>query len=175
MAHPNQVTTEFTLARTSLIIGAYAFAKRMRAHTPLTLVRDPGSKVNPNDVMVVLTTPADGKNHKIGYLPLQLADVIGPLMDKGVKVIARKSAIPIYGVCQLAYLKPDPEPVVEPAPEIVPVEQAAVPEPTGDPVGATGATGATGTPWTEIISPLTQEASNDEPTPQDDGDPSEGI
>lgn len=126
MASPNQVMTKFTLTRTSLTIGAYAYAKRMRQGQPLTLLREPMSKVNSNDVMVILTTKPDQKNHKIGYLPLGLADVIGPLMDKGVKVIARKAHTPIYGVCELAYIKPDEEPT--PAPEEI------APGATGAPV-----------------------------------------
>ena len=107
MANPKQVTTDFTLARTSLIMGAYAIAKNMRQNQPLVLIREPTSKVSPNDVMVVL--PQGQINRKIGYLPPGLAEKIAPLMDKGIKVIARKAPNVLYGICQLAYIKPDEE------------------------------------------------------------------
>ena len=105
MANPKQVTTDFTLARTSLIMGAYAIAKNMRQNQPLVLIREPTSKVSPNDVMVVL--PQGQINRKIGYLPPGLAEKIAPLMDKGVKVIARKAPNVLYGICQLAFLPPE--------------------------------------------------------------------
>lgn len=179
MANERQVTTDFTLARTSLIMGAYALAKNMRQRQSLVLVREPTSKVNPNDVMVVLPGLT---NRKIGYLPPGLAAKIAPLMDKGVKVIAQKAPNMLYGVMQLAYIPPDAEPVVEPAPptepvpEIVPIEEAAVPLPEG--VTQEDIDTATDLPpLGDSRRPLTepQEASNDEPTPLDDESPSEGL
>ncbi len=104
MADPRQVLTDFTLARTSLIMGAYALAKNLRQRQALVLVREPNSKVDPNDVMVVLPGLT---NRKIGYLPPGLAAKIAPLMDAGVKVIAQKAPNVLYGICQLAYLPPN--------------------------------------------------------------------
>ena len=117
MANPKQVTTDFTLARTSLIMGAYAIAKNMRQNQPLLLIREPTSKVSPNDVMVVL--PQGQINRKIGYLPPGLAEKIAPLMDKGVKVIARKAPNVLYGICQLAYIAPDEPPASEQLEQVI--------------------------------------------------------
>jgi hypothetical protein len=200
MANPKQVTTDFTLARTSLIMGAYALAKNMRQRQHLVLVREPTSTVSPNDVMVVLPGAA---NRKIGYLPPGLANKIAPLMDKGVKVIAQKAPNVLYGVCQLAYIPPDEEPVVEAAPApvepppIVPIEQAAVPESVYDPApltstpsradlvaegllpeGVTQADLDAGTelpPLGDSRRPHRKELPNDEPTPDDDSGPQEAL
>lgn len=130
MANPKQVTTDFTLARTSLITGAYALAQKMRQGQPLLLLREPTSKIDPNDVMVFLPTVAG--NRKIGYLPLGLAKEIAPLMDSGVKVIARKAPNVLYGVCQLAYIPPE-----EPAPLVATIQPVNQEEPLTAPVTAT--------------------------------------
>ena len=117
MANPRQITIDFTLARTSLIMGAYAIAKNMRQNQPLVLIREPTSKVSPNDVMVVL--PQGQINRKIGYLPPGLAEKIAPLMDKGIKVIARKAPNVLYGVMQLAYIAPDEPPAREQLEQVI--------------------------------------------------------
>ena len=134
MANPNQVTKDFTLARTSLIMGAYAIAQKLRQGEPLVLVREPTSKIHANDVMVVVTRP--GGNRKIGYLPLGLADEIAPIMDRGLKVIARKAPNVLYGVCQLAYIKPDEEPTPAPAPAPAPTDRTLDLEPPPEAVAS---------------------------------------
>ena len=138
-SNPKQVTKDFTLARTSLIMGAYALAQKMRQGQPLTLLREPTSKINPNDVMVVF--PTVGGNRKIGYLPLGLADEIAPLMDRGIKVIARKAPNVLYGVCQLAYVKPDD--VVEQAVEQAPADSRRRPRPRPRPSSSSARASAT--------------------------------
>jgi len=136
MASPNQVTKDFTLARTSLIMGAYAITQKLRQGQPLTLLREPTSKVYANDVMVVVATP--GGNRKIGYLPLGLADEIAPLMDRNIKVIARKAPNVLYGICQLAYIKPSEE--VNPETGLSGAEADLHPIPAEPPVLAPGVT-----------------------------------
>ena len=198
MANPKQVTTDFTLARTSLIMGAYAIAKNMRQNQPLLLIREPTSKVSPNDVMVVL--PQGQINRKIGYLPPGLAEKIAPLMDKGVKVIARKAPNVLYGICQLAFIAPDEPPASEQLEqvikstsddtpldvEIVPVDNSKVPAAPFDvavaplmvlPEGVTQADidSATDLPPLGDSRRPVQEVTNDEPTPDDDADPQEGL
>ena len=194
MANPKQVTTDFTLARTSLIMGAYAIAKNMRQNQPLLLIREPTSKVSPNDVMVVL--PQGQINRKIGYLPPGLAEKIAPLMDKGVKVIARKAPNVLYGICQLAFIAPDEPPASEQLEqvikstsddtpldvEIVPVDNSKVPAAPFDvavapltvlPEGVTQADidSATDLPPLGDSRRPVQEVTNDEPSAESDETP----
>ena len=158
MANPRQITIDFTLARTSLIMGAYAIAKNMRQNQPLVLIREPTSKVSPNDVMVVL--PQGQINRKIGYLPPGLAEKIAPLMDKGVKVIARKAPNVLYGICQLAYLPPEEtnSTAEPPLPQMVAQRNLQLEaEREAEYAGLQGATGATGTPMRSLPEGVTQE------------------
>ncbi len=189
MANPKQVLTDFTLARTSLIMGAYALTKNMRQRQPLLLARESNSKVDPNDVMVVLP---GRPNRKIGYLPPGLAAKIAPLMDRGVKVIAQKAPNVLYGICQLAYIPPDePEST---SVEIVGDALTEAPLPmtqeeinTIPEYGATGASLPEGVTQEDIDTatdlpplgdsrrPHQKEPTDDEPTPDDDGGPQEGL
>jgi HIRAN domain len=120
MAPAGQVLKDFTLARVSITVGAHSVVQKLRQGQPLQLARDPKDQYDANAVMVI-ATPAPGKRYKIGYLPLDLAKKIAPLLDAGVKVIARKAHDPRYGVCELAYVPPVQvtvesidEPVTEP-------------------------------------------------------------
>ena len=192
MANPKQVTTDFTLARTSLIMGAYAIAKNMRQNQPLLLIREPTSKVSPNDVMVVL--PQGQINRKIGYLPPGLAEKIAPLMDKGIKVIARKAPNVLYGICQLAYLPPEEtnSTAEPPLPQMVAQRNLQLEaEREAEYAGLQGASGATGTPMRSLPEGVTQadidsatdlpplgdsrrpvqEVTNDEPSAESDETP----
>lgn len=127
MAPSNQVTKDFALARINLVVGADAIVKRLRGKTPLTLIRAPNDQFDPNSVAVFVVS--EHGNRRIGYLPPGLAKEIAPLMDAGVKVIAQKAPNPLYGVCQLAYIPPEPAP----AEEAAPVVEEAIPEPVAPP------------------------------------------
>src|SRR5674476_256411 len=105
MAPAGQVVKDFTIARINLIPGAHAIVQRMRQGVSLLLARDPADKYDPNAIMVIIAMPP-AKKIKIGYLPLGLAKELAPLMDAGVKIIARKAPNPLYGVCQVAYIPP---------------------------------------------------------------------
>ena len=171
MASPNQVTKDFSLARTSLIMGAHAITQKLRQGQPLLLMREPDSKVSKNDVMIVAAVP--GGNRKIGYLPLGLADEVAPIMDRNIKVIARKAPNVLYGVCQIAYIKPDEvvEPAPAPAPEPPPEEIA--PGEFKLPEGVTQADLDAGTelpPLGDSRRPHRKEPTDAEPTPDADAD-----
>ncbi len=80
--------------------GASSLIRKLRPGQVITLEREPKNLYNKNAILVMLG------NRALGYLPRGLASQIAPLMDKGVKVIARKGLNPLYGVCQLAYIPP---------------------------------------------------------------------
>jgi hypothetical protein len=127
MAPAGQIVKDFTIARVNLIPGAHAIIQRMRQGTTLLLARDPNDAYDPNAIMVI--HPAPGSKRKIGYLPLGLAKELAPLMDAGVKVIARKANNPLYGVCQCAWIPPAPTETAElqvPVDTQVSVESATI-------------------------------------------------
>jgi hypothetical protein len=107
MAPAGQIVKDFTLSRINLIPGAHAIIQRIRQGAPLLLARDPADRYDTNAIMVIIAMPP-AKKIKIGYLPLGLAKELAPLMDAGVKIIARKAQNPLYGVCQVAYIPPAP-------------------------------------------------------------------
>jgi len=128
MAPTGQVVKDFTLARISIIPGAHAIVKRLRQGAPLLLARDPTDKYDPNAIMVIVAMPPTKR--KIGYLPLGLAKELAPLMDAGVKIIARKAPNPLEGVCQVAYIPPastEAVPATEPVVEVKAPPVAAPP------------------------------------------------
>jgi hypothetical protein len=108
MAPSGQVMKRFSIVGQILIPGASDTIKRLQPQVELELLRvRPGMKLggvivpdDPNSVAV-----AYQKRH-IGYLPRGLAAEIAPLMDAGVKVIARKAPDALEGVCQIAYIAP---------------------------------------------------------------------
>lgn len=109
MAVPkNQVMKKFSIMGSTFVNGASALINRLRGGNRLDLRREPSNSADPNAVMVLWGT------RQLGWLPRGLAAEIAPLMDRGLKVIAQKAPTALYGVCQLAYIKP-PEP--ESAPE----------------------------------------------------------
>ena len=107
MAPAGQIVKDFVLTRVNLIPGAHAIVQRLRQGTNLFLARDPKDRYDPNAIMVIHAAP--GRKSKIGYLPLDLAKELAPLMDAGVNIIARKAPNPLYGVCQVAYIPPPKE------------------------------------------------------------------
>lgn len=122
MAPANQVVRKFSLARVNLIMGAHGVVEKLRQGQGLALARDPKDAFDPNAVFVVARTVRG--NVKIGYLTAQLAAEIAPLMDAGVRVIARRAPDARYGVCELAYIPPPPPlpPQAEPIIADLPVE-----------------------------------------------------
>jgi hypothetical protein len=110
-ANPQQVTKTFSIVGSIFIPGATDLIKRLRPNQPLVLARERSNPRDSNAVMVICN------NRKIGYLPnvaqedgvrRGLASVIAPLLDAGVKVIAKKANNPIGSVCMLAYIQPEP-------------------------------------------------------------------
>lgn len=99
--NPNQVTKTFSITGSMFRPGASDLIKRLRPRQPLTLVREPRNQYDANAVLVTWG------NRMLGYLPRGLAREIAPLLDANVKVIAQKANNPLYGVCQLAYIRPD--------------------------------------------------------------------
>jgi hypothetical protein len=112
MAPTNQIVKDFSLARISIIPGAHALVQRLRQGTILQLARDTRDQFDPDHAVMVIHSPP-GSRRKIGYLPLDLAKTIAPLLDAGVSVIARKAPNPLYGVCQVAYIPPEPAAAAE--------------------------------------------------------------
>lgn len=109
MAPVGQIVKDFTLARVNLVIGAHAIVQRLRQGQGLEFYRDRKNPYDPENAIMVVVPSPQGKR-RIGYLPPQLSKEVGPLLDAGVKVIGRKAPNALYGVCQLAYIPPTPEP-----------------------------------------------------------------
>ncbi len=114
------VTKQFSIMGSTLRPGgnqnASTMIGRLKIGQGLTLLRQPKNPVDPNAVFVMWGT------WPLGYLPRGLAETIAPLMDSGVRVICRKARNALYGVCDLAYIEPDPVLVTEA--ELLSVEQA---------------------------------------------------
>lgn len=112
MADPNQVNKTFSIMGSSFIGGAQQYIERLRANQPLTLKREPDNPKHSNAIAIFWG------NHKLGWVPRQLADEIAPYMDADVTVICRKAPpMPRFGafkgILELAYIPPKvPEPPV---------------------------------------------------------------
>jgi hypothetical protein len=105
MADPRQVVRDFSIMGSTMRplgnMNASAMIGRLRGGQLLTLQRQPDNPYDKNAIVIL------SGQYALGYLPRGLAAQIAPLMDSGVKVIARKAMNALYGVCQLAYIPPE--------------------------------------------------------------------
>lgn len=122
---PRQVNKTFTLMGSSFIPGAGGLIDKLtsRSGTPLELRREPN---NPADVNAIAVYWG---GYKLGWMPRGLAAETAPIMDAGVKIIARKAAGvagfkgATRGTIEMAYIPPQQE------------EVPNVNEPSADPTG----------------------------------------
>jgi len=104
----------FTIVGSTFFPGASQAIERLMPGQRLLLMRQPTNKHNANAVAVIgqVRRPLslDSDRVQLGYLPRQLAAEIAPVMDAGIKVIARKAANRLYGVSELAFNPPPEQP-----------------------------------------------------------------
>jgi HIRAN domain len=107
MANPRQIVRDFSIMGSTLKplgnVNASSQIKQLRNQQSLTLRREPTNPADKNAILVMYG------QYALGYLPRGLASSIAPMMDNGVKVICRKAPNALYGVCQIAYIPPEPK------------------------------------------------------------------
>lgn len=107
MAAPsNQIVKTFQIAGVTFCPGATAWLSRMPQGTYVRLEREPFNVNDSNAIGVYWN------KQKLGFLPRGLAAELAPIMDAGVKVIARRKRDVRFGVCELAYV-----PITEGSPQ----------------------------------------------------------
>lgn len=100
----------FSIVGSTFYPGASAAIERLMPGQPLLLKRQPQNKHDKNAVAVIgqvrRTASRQTDQVQLGFVPRQVAAEIAPIMDAGIKVIARKAANRLYGVSELAYNPP---------------------------------------------------------------------
>lgn len=98
------IRKQFSIAGSSFHAGAAGYIGRLQPKHPLSIVREPTNKYDPNAVAVMWGRAM------LGYVPRGLAAQLAPLIDKGVEFKCAKAPNVMWGVCVLTYDDGLPDP-----------------------------------------------------------------